>query len=168
MFSSHLLTPFLLMYFLQENVLAESRMMIPDCHKRLEAALADLKATLVIYNIVLRACCTFFLICILILVLIILLCFPKWNEMFKRMTSCKKMKYSRIFLFGTNYCEVTADQVTSPQHFAVRCCLHELDLISTLQSDKSSLQIIKFLSSNIFHSCTSSARPAFFTIKIEL
>ncbi|CAI0400196.1 unnamed protein product [Linum tenue] len=31
----------------QENVLAESRMMIPDCHKRLEAALADLKATLV-------------------------------------------------------------------------------------------------------------------------
>ncbi|KAF2306789.1 hypothetical protein GH714_021431 [Hevea brasiliensis] len=26
---------------------AESRMMIPDCHKRLEAALADLKATLV-------------------------------------------------------------------------------------------------------------------------
>ncbi|GAA0163340.1 chaperonin [Lithospermum erythrorhizon] len=31
----------------QENVLAESRMMIPDCHKRLEAALADLKGTLV-------------------------------------------------------------------------------------------------------------------------
>ncbi|KAK4742802.1 hypothetical protein SAY87_000803 [Trapa incisa] len=31
----------------QENVLSESRMMIPDCHKRLEAALADLKATLV-------------------------------------------------------------------------------------------------------------------------
>lgn len=31
----------------QENVLAESRMMIPDCHKRLEAAVADLKATLV-------------------------------------------------------------------------------------------------------------------------
>ncbi|XP_010528692.1 PREDICTED: tubulin-folding cofactor A isoform X2 [Tarenaya hassleriana] len=31
----------------QENVLAESRMMIPDCHRRLEAALADLKATLV-------------------------------------------------------------------------------------------------------------------------
>ncbi|KAF2288104.1 hypothetical protein GH714_004421 [Hevea brasiliensis] len=30
----------------QENVLAESRMMIPDCHKRLEAALADLKGTL--------------------------------------------------------------------------------------------------------------------------
>ncbi|KAK8588880.1 hypothetical protein V6N12_023292 [Hibiscus sabdariffa] len=30
----------------QENVLAESRMMIPDCHKRLEASLADLKATL--------------------------------------------------------------------------------------------------------------------------
>ncbi|GFY92040.1 tubulin folding cofactor A [Actinidia rufa] len=31
----------------QENVLAESRMMIPDCRKRLEAALADLKGTLV-------------------------------------------------------------------------------------------------------------------------
>ncbi|OMO93100.1 Tubulin binding cofactor A [Corchorus capsularis] len=31
----------------QENVLAESRMMIPDCRKRLEASLADLKATLV-------------------------------------------------------------------------------------------------------------------------
>jgi hypothetical protein len=31
----------------QENVLAESRMMVPDCHKRLETALADLKATLV-------------------------------------------------------------------------------------------------------------------------
>ncbi|KAL6888945.1 hypothetical protein ACP4OV_009971 [Aristida adscensionis] len=30
----------------QENVLTESRMMVPDCHKRLEAALADLKATL--------------------------------------------------------------------------------------------------------------------------
>ncbi|XP_047315009.1 tubulin-folding cofactor A [Impatiens glandulifera] len=30
----------------QENVLGESRMMIPDCHKRLEAALADLKGTL--------------------------------------------------------------------------------------------------------------------------
>jgi len=30
----------------QENVLAESRMMVPDCHKRLETALADLKATL--------------------------------------------------------------------------------------------------------------------------
>ncbi|KAH0932448.1 hypothetical protein HID58_009565, partial [Brassica napus] len=30
----------------QENVLGESRMMIPDCHKRLEAALADLKSTL--------------------------------------------------------------------------------------------------------------------------
>ncbi|XP_022745790.1 tubulin-folding cofactor A-like [Durio zibethinus] len=27
----------------QENVLAESRMMIPDCRKRLEASLADLK-----------------------------------------------------------------------------------------------------------------------------
>ncbi|XP_073278313.1 tubulin-folding cofactor A-like [Primulina huaijiensis] len=31
----------------QENVLAESRMMIPDCHKRLEAALTDLKGFLV-------------------------------------------------------------------------------------------------------------------------
>ncbi|KAJ4798873.1 Tubulin-specific chaperone A [Rhynchospora pubera] len=30
----------------QENVLAESRMMVPDCRKRLEAALTDLKATL--------------------------------------------------------------------------------------------------------------------------
>ena len=30
----------------QENVLAESRMMIPDCRKRLEAALADLKGNL--------------------------------------------------------------------------------------------------------------------------
>lgn len=30
----------------QENVLAESRMMIPDCRKRLEASLEDLKATL--------------------------------------------------------------------------------------------------------------------------
>jgi len=29
----------------QENVLAESRMMVPDCRKRLEASLADLKAT---------------------------------------------------------------------------------------------------------------------------
>uniref|UniRef100_N1R3T5 Tubulin-specific chaperone A n=1 Tax=Aegilops tauschii TaxID=37682 RepID=N1R3T5_AEGTA len=29
-----------------ENVLAESRMMIPDCHKRLEATLAELEATL--------------------------------------------------------------------------------------------------------------------------
>ncbi|GLT95460.1 hypothetical protein SLE2022_131410 [Rubroshorea leprosula] len=29
----------------QENVLAESRMMIPDCRKRLEASLADLKGT---------------------------------------------------------------------------------------------------------------------------
>lgn len=28
-------------------MLGESRMMIPDCHKRLEAALADLKSTLV-------------------------------------------------------------------------------------------------------------------------
>ncbi|PIN22791.1 Beta-tubulin folding cofactor A [Handroanthus impetiginosus] len=31
----------------QENVLAESRMMVPDCRKRLETALGDLKATLV-------------------------------------------------------------------------------------------------------------------------
>ncbi|KAJ8565780.1 hypothetical protein K7X08_008356 [Anisodus acutangulus] len=31
----------------QENVLAESRMMVPDCRKRLEAALEDLKGTLV-------------------------------------------------------------------------------------------------------------------------
>ncbi|XP_058221749.1 tubulin-folding cofactor A [Rhododendron vialii] len=30
----------------QESVLAESRMMIPDCHKRLEVALTDLKGTL--------------------------------------------------------------------------------------------------------------------------
>ncbi|CAM8880872.1 unnamed protein product [Rhodiola kirilowii] len=30
----------------QENVLAESRMMVPDCRKRLETALADLKGTL--------------------------------------------------------------------------------------------------------------------------
>uniref|UniRef100_A0A5B7A2V9 Tubulin-specific chaperone A n=1 Tax=Davidia involucrata TaxID=16924 RepID=A0A5B7A2V9_DAVIN len=30
----------------QENVLAESRMMIPDCRKRMEASLADLKGTL--------------------------------------------------------------------------------------------------------------------------
>ncbi|XP_077247233.1 tubulin-folding cofactor A-like [Tasmannia lanceolata] len=30
----------------QENVLAESRMMIPDCRKRLEASLADLRGTL--------------------------------------------------------------------------------------------------------------------------
>ncbi|XP_037492519.1 tubulin-folding cofactor A isoform X2 [Jatropha curcas] len=35
----------------QENVLAESRMMIPDCHKRLEAALADLKGTLVVAGV---------------------------------------------------------------------------------------------------------------------
>ncbi|KAL3348361.1 hypothetical protein AABB24_021827, partial [Solanum stoloniferum] len=31
----------------QENVLAESRMMVPDCRKRLEGALEDLKGTLV-------------------------------------------------------------------------------------------------------------------------
>ncbi|KAI7724735.1 hypothetical protein M8C21_004612 [Ambrosia artemisiifolia] len=30
----------------QENVLAESRMMIPDCRKRLESSLADLKGIL--------------------------------------------------------------------------------------------------------------------------
>ncbi|KAI3967249.1 hypothetical protein C5167_032301 [Papaver somniferum] len=30
----------------QENVLAESRMMIPDCRKRLETSLADIKETL--------------------------------------------------------------------------------------------------------------------------
>ncbi|KAH6767527.1 tubulin folding cofactor A [Perilla frutescens var. hirtella] len=30
----------------QENVLGESRMMVPDCRKRLEAALSDLKGTL--------------------------------------------------------------------------------------------------------------------------
>ncbi|KAK0583387.1 hypothetical protein LWI29_036387 [Acer saccharum] len=30
----------------QENVLAESRIMIPDCRKRLEAVLADLKGNL--------------------------------------------------------------------------------------------------------------------------
>lgn len=34
----------------QENVLAESRMMIPDCRKRLESALAELKATLVFFT----------------------------------------------------------------------------------------------------------------------
>uniref|UniRef100_A0A251VGL2 Tubulin-specific chaperone A n=1 Tax=Helianthus annuus TaxID=4232 RepID=A0A251VGL2_HELAN len=31
----------------QENVLAESRIMIPDCCKRLESSLADLKGILV-------------------------------------------------------------------------------------------------------------------------
>lgn len=31
-------------------MLAESRMMIPDCRKRLEASLADLKGTLVLYH----------------------------------------------------------------------------------------------------------------------
>ncbi|KAK9144745.1 hypothetical protein Sjap_004648 [Stephania japonica] len=30
----------------QENVLTESRMMIPDCRKRLESSLADIKGTL--------------------------------------------------------------------------------------------------------------------------
>ncbi|XP_042058382.1 tubulin-folding cofactor A-like [Salvia splendens] len=34
----------------QENVLSESRMMVPDCRRRLEAALSDLKATLVIFH----------------------------------------------------------------------------------------------------------------------
>lgn len=29
-------------------MLAESRMMVPDCHKRLESALADLKGALVL------------------------------------------------------------------------------------------------------------------------
>ncbi|KAL5560649.1 hypothetical protein UlMin_036860 [Ulmus minor] len=33
--------------FGKRNMLAESRMMIPDCQKRLEAALVDLKATVV-------------------------------------------------------------------------------------------------------------------------
>ncbi|KAK4418627.1 Tubulin-folding cofactor A [Sesamum alatum] len=37
----------LLICLFVENVLAESRMMIPDCHKRLEAARGDLKGTLV-------------------------------------------------------------------------------------------------------------------------
>ncbi|PRQ56915.1 putative tubulin binding cofactor A [Rosa chinensis] len=31
----------------QENVLVESRMMIPDCQKRLETSLAALKGTLI-------------------------------------------------------------------------------------------------------------------------
>ncbi|EFJ05834.1 hypothetical protein SELMODRAFT_59845, partial [Selaginella moellendorffii] len=31
----------------QENVLVESRMMVPDCRKRLEAAVADLEALIV-------------------------------------------------------------------------------------------------------------------------
>lgn len=34
-------------------MLAESRMMIPDCHKRLEASLDDLKGTLVLLSLVL-------------------------------------------------------------------------------------------------------------------
>lgn len=41
---------------MQENVLGESRMMIPDCHKRLEAALADLKSTLVYTLSIVIAC----------------------------------------------------------------------------------------------------------------
>lgn len=42
-------------------MLAESRMMIPDCRKRLEASLADLKATLVCYSLLseLKAACNF-------------------------------------------------------------------------------------------------------------
>lgn len=36
--------------FEQENVLAESRMMVPDCRKRLEASLSDLKGTLVLFH----------------------------------------------------------------------------------------------------------------------
>lgn len=47
-----------LMYYVQENVLAESRMMVPDCHKRLEAALTDLKGTLVSDNF--TCFCNFF------------------------------------------------------------------------------------------------------------
>lgn len=47
---------------MQENVLGESRMMIPDCHKRLEAALADLKSTLVttFFSVVLALCIIFY------------------------------------------------------------------------------------------------------------
>ncbi|KAK3025471.1 hypothetical protein RJ639_040209 [Escallonia herrerae] len=37
---------FVVVGFALENVLAESRMMIPDCRKRLEATLADLKGIL--------------------------------------------------------------------------------------------------------------------------
>jgi hypothetical protein len=36
--------------FEQENVLGESKMMVPDCKKRLEAALNDLQAILVRRN----------------------------------------------------------------------------------------------------------------------
>jgi len=48
---------------LQDNVLAESRMMVPDCHK---TALADLKATLIRHekfsDHILKYCALFFLI----------------------------------------------------------------------------------------------------------
>jgi hypothetical protein len=37
----------LAMEFFQENVLAESRMMIPDCRKRLEGAFTTLQAAVV-------------------------------------------------------------------------------------------------------------------------
>jgi len=43
----------------QENVLAESRMMIPDCRKRLEASLEDLKGILVLFVSCFCACCVF-------------------------------------------------------------------------------------------------------------
>jgi hypothetical protein len=39
-----------LLYVEQENVLAESRMMVPDCRKRLEASLSELKGTLVLFH----------------------------------------------------------------------------------------------------------------------
>ncbi|KAL3639024.1 hypothetical protein CASFOL_016931 [Castilleja foliolosa] len=45
-----ILIPFILLQ-VTENVLAESRMMIPDCSKRLEFALSDLKNTVVYYSI---------------------------------------------------------------------------------------------------------------------
>ncbi|EMS59472.1 Tubulin-specific chaperone A [Triticum urartu] len=45
-FPAPLPSHFINVKILVENVLAESRMMVPDCHKRLEAALTDLKATL--------------------------------------------------------------------------------------------------------------------------
>lgn len=41
---------YIMMNTIQENVLAESRMMVPDCSKRLEAALSDLKATVVCHD----------------------------------------------------------------------------------------------------------------------
>ncbi|KAH0782246.1 hypothetical protein KY290_001844 [Solanum tuberosum] len=43
----------------QENVLAESRMMVPDCRKRLEGALEDLKGTLVMCNMLLPISASF-------------------------------------------------------------------------------------------------------------